>query len=277
MIVFVAGLLLAAFASPSLAAVNAVADSTWTSWSNTVYYFARLSGPNAPYTDLKVNITAVDRYALWINGNRIDTPAKNDGDWKTVEQYDVPGGSSSDLFIVVQVDNLGIGTGNGLMVDIKTGSDWQGTTTMKRRSQFVDGVVKLFPATGVSGWWYFSGDIAKTLGRSDWYKIDAKFFDDAVKNGLRPAMLGKMGNIAYTPDSHIEVIAGYQGDIDVASASGGGISLRRIDGENLALNKPADAERLVDGDLAQARIKKLSVVYFLNRLGLRQTLSCSIL
>jgi hypothetical protein len=251
MIVFVAGLLLAALASPSLAAVNAVIDSTWTSWSNTVYYFARLSGPNAPYTDLKVFITAVDRYALWVNGNRIDTPAKNDGKWETVEQYDVPGGSGNDIFIAVQVENNGNGTGNGLMVDVKTGSDWQGSTTMRRRSQFTDGVVKLYPATGVSGWYYYYGDIAKTLGRTDWYKFDAKFFDDAVKYGLKPVMLGKMGQINYTPDSHIEVITGYQGDIDVASTSGGGITLRRIEGENLALYKPAAAERLVDGDLAQ--------------------------
>jgi len=152
------GLMLASFASPSVAKVNAIVDSTWTSWTNTVYYFAMLSGPNAPYTDLKVHVTAVDRYELYINGARIDTPgptpAKNDGKWETVEEYSVVAdGKSANVFVAVKVNNLGIGNGNGLMVDIQAGADWLGTSTMKRRSQFKDNKMTLYPAV----WYFFSG------------------------------------------------------------------------------------------------------------------------
>lgn len=241
------GLMLASFASPSIAKVTAIVDSTWTSWTNTVYYFARLSGPNAPYTDLKVHVTAVDRYELYINGARVDTKG-NDGNWKTVEEYNVVAdGKSTDVFVAVKVNNLGIGNGNGLMVDIKAGADWLGTTTMKRRSQYKDNIMTLYPAI----WYFFPGDVVAAIGKSDWFNINLAFFDNASKYGLKPVMLGKIGDINYTPDSHIEIVSGYEGDLDVGSTKGGGISLRRIEGENIALYKPSDADRLVDGDLTQ--------------------------
>ncbi len=246
MVLCMVGLMLASFASPSNAAVKAVIDSTWTSWTNTVCYFARLNGPNAPYTDLKVAITAVDKYELYINGARIDTPAKNDGKWETVEQYSVTAdGKSTDVFVVVKVANLGVGNGNGLMVDIQAGADWLGTTTMKRRSQYKNSVMTLYNAA----WYYYPGDYSTT--GATWFNINKAFFDDASKNGLKPVLLGKMGNLNYTPNSHIEVVSGFQSDADVGSTSGGGIKLRRIEGENLALYKPAAVERLVDGDLTQ--------------------------
>jgi len=243
-----AGLMLASFASPSGAAVKAVVDSTWTTWTNTVYYFARLSGPNAPYSDLKVAVTAVDRYELYINGQRIDTPAKNDGKWETVDQYSVAAdGKSTDVFVAVKVINFGIGNGNGLMVDIKAGADWLGTTTMPRRSQYLNGVMTLYPAI----WYYYPGDVVAALGKSDWYNITKAFFDDAAKNGLKPVMAGKMGNLNYTPNKNVQVVSGYQTDTDNGSTKGGGLILRRIEGENIALYKPSQTEKLTDGDVTQ--------------------------
>jgi len=278
MIVLLAGLMLAVFANPSVAAVTAVTDTTWNAWPNTVYYLARLSGPNAPYSDIKVHITAVDQYKLWVNGNRIDTAAKNDGKWETVEEYAVTV-TGTDLFIAVQVDNLGRGNGNGLMVDIDTGTDWQGTTIANRRSQFINDAVQLFPAKGNCMWYYYPGDITQSLGRSDWYKFDSTLFDDAGKYGLKRVMLGSMGKFNYIPNSHIEVVTGYTGDADIGSEKGGGIKLRRIDGEDLAYKKPCDVAALVDGDLMTGLLyqadpmgsKKavdLEKVYMLNKLVL---------
>ena len=285
MIVLLAGLMLAAFANPSVAAVAAATDTTWNAWSNTIYYVARLSGPNvSSYSDLKVHVTAVDQYSLWINGNRIDTAATNDNNWKTVEEYKVAVTGGNDIFIAVKVDNLGNGNGNGLMVDIDTGSDWQGTTIANRRSQFQDGAVKLFPATGNCMWYYYAGDLPTALGRADWYKLDAAFFDDIGTYGLKRVMLGSMGDFKlgtsnYIPNSHIDVVTGYEGDLDVGSIVKGGIKLRRIDGENIAYGKPSDYAGLVDGDITTGLLyqadpmdsKKavdLEKVYMLNKLVL---------
>ncbi|MDP2984308.1 MAG: hypothetical protein Q8O92_13390, partial [Candidatus Latescibacter sp.] len=126
MIVFLVGLALLSFASPSAAKV-AVVDTTWTTWPNTVYYFfgrnrvsgntAQKLGPNAPYTDVKIHITAVDKYTLYVNGKL----RGSDDKWQTVETYSISGTSISDLYIAIKVDNLAKGNGNGLMVDIEAG------------------------------------------------------------------------------------------------------------------------------------------------------------
>jgi len=252
------GLVLASYASPSAAKVNAVVDSAWTSWSNTVYYFAMLYGPNAPYTNLAVNVTAVDNYELYVNGSRVDTPAKNDGKWETIDQYSATAdGTTKEVFVAVKVTNRGIGNGDGLLVDIKAGPDWLGTTVLKRRIQFKDDLATVFPVT----WYYFDGDesaIRQVLDpgqkdptkRKQWYQIDSSFFTNISSNRLfRFVMLGKMGNINYTPDSHVQVVTGYLGDIDVGSTAGGGITLRRIDGEDIALYKPCEDEKLTDGNV----------------------------
>jgi hypothetical protein len=248
MIVFLAGLMLAAFASPSLAAVTAVQDSTWTSWPSTIYYFSWLKGPDAPYEDgYTVYITAVDRYSLWINGKRMDTPAMNDDNPATIDSLKVTG-LTQELFIAVKVENLGRGNGNGLLMDIKAGTDWLGTTTMKRRAYYdkVNDNMQLFPAI----WYYYAGDIEKALGKSDWYKIESNdFFTDLPAKGFQEVIKGQLKSIDFTPDSHLEVIAGYYGGTETGATAGGGIALRRIDGENLAYKKPCIEEKMTDGNL----------------------------
>jgi hypothetical protein len=257
MIVFLAVLALLTFASSSAAKVNAVVDTTFISWPNTVYYFfgrnlpTQVLGPNAPYSDVKIHITAVDRYTLYVNGKVIGTDDK----WQTVETYSLSG-SFQDLNIAVQVDNFGQGNGNGLMVDIEAGPDHFGTSTMKRRSGIImkgtppQPTPTEFPAR----WYYFYGDIESAFNsvfkRKDWYNFDQKLFDNAATLGFKWVMLGKMGNIGYLPDPSVEVVAGYTGDVDSGSPVNGGIALRRIDGEDIALKKPAQEEKLTDGDLS---------------------------
>ena len=207
----VIGLMLGAFAGPSFAAVQAVKDTTWTAWPSTIYYLAHLSGPNGPYDDITINITAVDEYILYVNGNLVGT----DDDWETVETYTVTV-STEDIRLGIQVNNSGTGLGNGLMVDIQAGADWLGTTTMIRRSAVKDDARKIYPCR----WYCYSGDITKwDRGGDTWYELEynagkhTTFLDDTgVQAQLAPALTGKIGNIEYLPDPHIEVITGYPGD-----------------------------------------------------------------
>lgn len=243
----VIGLMLGAFVSISHADVEAVKDTTWTTWPNTIYYMAHLSGPDGPYDDITIKITAVDEYKLYVNGTMVGT----DSDWQTVETYTVTAGTS-DIRLGVEVKNSGTGLGNGLMVDIQAGADWLGTTTLKRRSAVKDGTRKIYPCM----WWYYAGDITKTTwGGANWYNLNYNagksetFLNDTnIQAQLRQCILGSMGEISYRPDPHIEIITGYPGNIDLGTSENGGIQLRRIDGENIALGKPAQEDRLTDGD-----------------------------
>ena len=245
------GLMLGVFVNPSVAAVKAVKDTTLTVWPSKIYYFARLSGPDRPYDDITVNITAVDEYTFYINGELIGS----DNDWRSVEEYTVSI-SGSDVIVGIQVNNSGTGIGNGLMIDIKAGADWLGTTTLKRRSAVVAGLRNIYPVI----WYYYTGDIVEFLGK-DWYtlqydsQIGTTILDDKnITSQLGQVILGSMGDIyskdgeIYQPDPHIEIVAGYLGDVDIGSAEGGGIQLRRIEGENIALGKPAQEDKITDGD-----------------------------
>lgn len=260
-----AGLALAACVSPVFAAVNAVQELSWTSWADTLYYFAELSGPNASpsnkYTSLKVHVTAVDTYEIYINGTRIDgVYGTNDGDWRTVDTYNVTL-SADTLFIAAKVRNSGAGNGNGIMVDIDTGTDWLGTTTMKRRIAEIDTI----SVTGVAGvryqespvMWYYgdqalfdsvmtTSKLSSVFKMTKWYYPTSTFFVNAANYGFKPVMNGNISSLDFAPDSHIEVVSGYAGDLDVG---GGGLRLRKVDGENLALLKSSENTDVFDGDM----------------------------
>ncbi len=249
---FMVGLLLAASAGSSAASTAAIKDSTWTSWPNTVYYFARLNGPNSPYTEYTVYITAVDRYSLWINGKRIDTPGTNDDNFATVDSMKVTS-LTPEMFVAVKVENLGMGNGVGLMMDIRAKNndgvmDWLGSTTMKRRAYYdeANSNMRTFPAI----WYYYAGDAPAAIGKSDWYNFDATFMDSGLlAKGYKEVINGRIDGLAFTPDPHIQVIGGYYGGVETGGAVGGGITLRRIDGENLAYKKPCYEDKLTDGVL----------------------------
>jgi len=156
---FIIGLVFVFYACPSFGAVAEVDTTKWTSWPHTIFYMAHLSGPDKPYADITVNITAIDKYTLYINGSLIGS----DNDWETVEKYTV-NISGDDVIVAVKVENDGVGNGNGLMVDIQAGADWLGTTTMKRRSAVYKGVRIIFPLM----WYYFDGTeeaLKKIVGR----------------------------------------------------------------------------------------------------------------
>ena len=246
----VIGLLFVVFVSPSHAAVEAVKDSTWTSWSTTTFYLAQLSGPNAPYSgDVEVNITAVNKYRLWINGERVSGKGDDewdDDEWETVETY-IVSAPGKELFIGVEVQNDGVGDGNGIMVDIVAGADWLGTTTLKRRSAVVEGTRVVYPVV----WFYYVGDIVTgipVLGEK-WYDFNQKkLADSEVKGKLSEVILGSMGEVDKPYNPNIEVVTGFTGNLDTGSAEGGGLMLRRIEGENIALNMRCVQLNITDGE-----------------------------
>ena len=232
-------------------------EITWTTWPATVYYFAHLSGPGAPYGDVIFHITAIDEYALYVNGNRIDDE-RNDGNWRTVEEYTFPV-NSNDIVIAVEVKNHGTGNGNGLMIDIEAGSDQFGTTTIRRMAEEQNGSLHLFPVA-----WYYAGwDItqAPLFVDDEWYKLnynpetgESILTDTNIFPLLPPVLPGNFDEtIDYTPSENTEVVTGYPGDflfVDIGGTEGGGISLRSIEGENIAQGKPAKAMVLTDGNIS---------------------------
>ena len=235
-------------------------EITWTSWPATVYYFAHLSGPNAPYDKVTLHVTAADEYALYINGNRIDDE-RNDSNWQTVEEYTITVGVK-DIVIAVEVTNHGTGNGNGLMIDIEAGTDRLGTTTLKRNAEEYDGSLNLFPVT-----WYYAGwDITGALEdivNDDWYTLGYNsetgetILDDITISSLLYRVLpGRFnGEIDYNPPAGIEIVTGYPGDfflVDNGGIEGGGISLRSIEGENIAFGKSAEVTELTDGDISES-------------------------
>ena len=248
---FMIGLLLVTFVSPVYSAVESVKEYALDSWPHTIYYLAVLSGPNAPYNDITVHITAMDSYTLYVNGELIGS----DNDWKTVEAWPYDCAGSEDIVLAVKVDNSGMSGGNGIMVDIDAGTDWIGTTTLKRRSAVISGSSRILPVL----WYYYIGDIVELMG-DQWYTlinpITKKYYLDETNttDELDQVMKGNIdeSQLNYHHDTNIEAVAGYIGNVDLGGVEGGGIQLRRIEGENIALKKPCQILQLVDGDPTNA-------------------------
>jgi hypothetical protein len=143
--------------------------------------------------------------------------------------------------------NHGLGAGNGLLVDIEAGPDHLGMTIDQRFCRYENGVMRSFP----TAWYSFAGDIAKAMGRADWYRFDSSLFANIRALGFKPVQSGRLAaSLDFTPAERLQVVAGFENGADTASTPGGGISLRKIDGENLALGKPCPDGALTDGDLS---------------------------
>lgn len=253
----VIGLLLGMMTTPALAATQAVQDSITTAWPSTIYYMAKLTSPAAPYGTVDVYITAVDQYTLWVNGNRVGSSADKDGDWQSIDVWTVTIGGP-EINIGVQVNNSGIGSGNGLLVDIKAGPYWLGTSTLARRTEVV-GATRVQYAIR---WYTYDGPIETLISGANgpWHQVKfvdntGKILQSGIVNALRPAMEGSFGEtIDYIPNPKVQVITGYVGDVDLGSAADGGIRLRRIEGENIARKKPGEEVALTNDDIGDAFI-----------------------
>lgn len=245
--------LLVAFVNPSFASVEEVQTYVESTWSNEIYYMASLSGKDGQengYDDVTISITAVDEYTLYVN----DVEIGSDKDWESVEEYTVNIGADV-INIGVKVINNGGGEGNGLIVDIDTGStDRLGTSTRIRHSEEIAGEFRNIPIA----WWTFDTEAKEVLGfgDDDWYVFDETMFaKTSVTKFMRRAMLGGMGDVDYNFSPGVEIITGYlHTGVDIGYTEGGGIALRRIEGDNIALKKDSEApdNRLTDGDLIGA-------------------------
>ena len=242
-----------AFINSSFAAVQAIETFVDSIWSNEIYYIASLSGyygKTVGYDDITIYITAVDKYELYINGERIDTEDTNDNNLETVEEY-VVNVSDNVINVAVKVVNNGVSHGNGLIMDIQAGSDQLGTWTKIRESVEVAGELRAVPVA----WWTFDSQAKEDLGfGDDWYTLDFQdlFTDVSITSKMRCAMLGKIiGDVNHTFSPEVEIITGYlHSDVDIGGHSEG-ITLRRIERENIALGKSAQDIKLTDGDLAR--------------------------
>ena len=260
MVSFLTVLIFVASVSPSFAIVQAVETFVDSSWTNVIYYIASLSGydgkMNGYNDDITIRITAVDEYKLYVN--QVEYSDANDGDCLTVDTHTVNIGGEGVINIGVMVTNHGLGLGNGLIVDIAAGTDQLGTTTQMRQSMEIPVGAELKDVP--IAWWTFDSEAKEDpeqlgLGDDDWYIFDEGWFVDSTKyQFLKRAYKGKfVGNMAEISDIFppgIEVITGYlHSDVDIDYDEGGGIALRSIEGENLALGKPGDEIKLTDGDL----------------------------
>lgn len=194
---------------------------TWeeSQWGNTLYYRCSLTAKEAAVGSLYV--AAADEYQVYFNG----ALAGADSVWSRMagREIDIAEGENH---IAVRVVNRGRGTGNGVMVRTATEDGVLAETTIDQSRQ-------LWVWTAVEqkglGW---------TMERMEelegWERVQSGSIDVEQIAGLR--------------DSSIEVVAGFPWGLDMGSLAGG-IALKEVRGQNLALDKPASQRHVADGDM----------------------------
>ena len=201
----------------ALAVLSPAAAAEWqiAQWDQTVYY--RLTFNAAEATPAALRLTAVNEYEVFLNGESVGS----DGDWTTIEELavELQGGANH---LAVRVENWGQGNGSGLIVAVIAGDQvWLSTTS------------------GLQEVWRWSGDPQQG---TDWLTADVSELAGwtTVQRGWleHPRLSG------WDDALGAEVIAGYPGGIDVG---GDGLSLRTVEGENLALSQSANRPEVFDG------------------------------
>ncbi len=200
-----------------LAMLSPAAAAEWqiAQWDQTVHY--RLTFNAAEATQAALRLTAVNEYEVFLNGDSVGS----DGDWTTVEELAVDL-QSGDNHLAVRAENWGQGNGSGLIVEVVAGDQvWLSTTS------------------GLQEVWRWSGDPQQG---TDWLTADMSEVAGwtTVQRGWleRPRLSGWDDTLG------AEVIAGYPGGVDVG---GDGLSLRTVEGENLALSQSANRPEVFDG------------------------------
>jgi hypothetical protein len=195
-------------------------------WRSTVYYRNTFETDEAFSAFL--HVAAVDSYEVYLNG--VAVGADSVGTRMQKIAVDVEDGDND---IAVRVVNRGTGAGNGVMMavvpDTAAGAIedslfWVETATDRSRQT-----------------WFWT---AEPLEGSEWTTADASK-DEAWNLVQQGAMDTSIENVLDPPP---EVVAGYSGDVDIGSVAGG-IVLKQISGENLALDRVSNRIEVVDGDL----------------------------
>ena len=205
----VVGLVLAVL-SPAVAAEWQIAQ-----WDQIVYY--RLTFNVAEATPAALSLTAVNEYEVFLNGDAVGS----DGDWTTVEELavELQGG---DNHLAVRVENWGQGNGSGLIVEVVASEQvWLSTTS------------------GLQEVWRWNGDPQQG---TDWLTADVS--EIAGWTTVQRGWLERHRLSGWDDTLEAEVITGYPGGVDVG---GDGLSLRTVEGENLALSQSANRPEVFDG------------------------------
>ena len=212
----------------------------WTqdTYRNTLYYRTTFAADSSASGLL--HIAAVDSFAVYFNGVSIGANAS----WNQVRTYPV-NVLSGDNALAVEVVNRGLGVGNGLLAVIAVDSLRYGETDPKAQT------------------WYWTArpqadtdwQVANIAEQPGWQVVQAGSADRALIEGL--------------PDPAPDLVAGFPGGTDIGGVVGG-VVLKQIRGENLALGRPSNRIEAVDGDLRTAWEPPVSSVNFVASIDLQQ-------
>ena len=200
-----------------LAVLSPAAAAEWqiAQWDQIVYY--RLTFNAAEATPAALRLTAVNEYEVFLNGDSVGS----DGDWTTVEEraVELQGGANH---LAVRVENWGQGNGSGLLVEVVADDQaWLSTTS------------------GLQEVWRWNGDPQQG---PDWLTADVS--EIAGWTTVQRGWLERHRLSGWDDTLGAEVIVGYPGGVDVG---GDGLSLRTVEGENLALSQSANRPEVFDG------------------------------
>ncbi|MFH1568134.1 MAG: discoidin domain-containing protein [Gemmatimonadota bacterium] len=212
--------LIAALALGGALAAGTSAE-TWVqdAWRRATYYRATFTAPRAGTGQLY--IAAVDSYAVYLNGS----PVGGDSTWTRMGVLPVRTVAGTN-HLAAAVVNRGGGVGHGLLAHLEIDSLRIATTTDRSRLS-----------------WRWSGAVP----------VGTEWRTAVPGDGWEPVQNGDFDTtrIAGFAGAGAEIVAGYDGGVD-AGGETTGVTLKRILGENLALDKPANRVETVDGDLQTA-------------------------
>lgn len=212
----------------------------WTqdTYRNTLYYRTTFAADSS--VSGLLHIAAVDSFAVYFNGVAIGANAS----WNEVRTYLVDV-LSGDNALAVEVVNRGLGVGHGLLAAIAVDSLRYGETDPKAQT------------------WYWT---ARPLADTDWHVAAI-----AEQPGWQVVQAGSANRalIEGLPDPAPDLVAGFPGGTDIGGVVGG-VVLKQIRGENLALGRPSNRIEAVDGNLRTAWEPPVSSVNFAASIDLQQ-------
>ena len=202
-----------------LSTADQSAAEEWTvgPWEQTVYYHYQFEAAAA--TDGQIRITSVDEYELFVNGESVGS----DASWESMEEYPVSL-QRRDNYIGVIVTNRGRGEGTGLVVEVSTEEEsWTSNTSGLEE-------VWRWTAQQPEDDTWLTADLSRDTA---WVPVQRGYLDRTLITDWEDTL-------------GVEVIAGFPGDVDIGRADGG-LTLRSVEGENLALGKPSRRFEMFDG------------------------------
>ena len=199
----------------------AVGAETWQQhqWTSTLYYRSIFTVEESVAGSLYV--AGVDEYEAYLNG----TPVAADSVWSRMRGAAVAVGAGEN-HLALRLTNHGTGAGNGLVLGLIAGGRVVAQTTTDRSVQR----------------WYWTHDLP----------AGGNWLTDAIEpdNGWDIAQTGRLDSAAIVglQDPDWEVIAGFHGAVDLGTVAGG-IVLRDVRGENVALGRASSHPQVTDGSM----------------------------